>query len=411
MGALPPGRAWINWVGSQTAVPASLARPGSEDEVAALVRAAVADGLGIRVAASGHSFTPVCVTSGLLIELAAFCGVVSIDRSAARLVARAGTTVADLGDPLWNAGLALRNEGDIDSQQIAGAIATATHGAGLAQPSFSATLKRARLVTATGDVVEIGEDQPERLRAAQVAIGMLGVMTEVEIAVAPAYRLRESIEHWPYGRVLEEWNDRVTAHRHFSCFWLPSEESARLYGLATPAGTTAADTAYVKIYDEVGDDVPDSAVPGARVDRSYRIYPSIFAPNFHELEYMVPLARGKEAIAAMRELMLARLPDSIYPLEIRTTAADNAYLSPNYRTATVVLSVSGQPGTDYWGYLRAVDELLAGFDARPHWGKLHFMTAERLHRLYPELDAFLAVRRALDPHGVFLNDHLRPLFE
>ena len=92
-----------------------------------------------------------------------------------------------------------------------------------------------------------------------------------------------------------------------------------------------------------------------------------------------------------------------------TGGPDDAYLSPNYRTATTVISVSGTPGTDYWDYLRSVDALLAQFDARVHWGKLHFLDSERLHRLYPEADAFLAARRQLDPEAIFLNEHLRPL--
>ena len=86
------------------------------------------------------------------------------------------------------------------------------------------------------------------------------------------------------------------------------------------------------------------------------------------------------------------------------------FLSPQYRTATAVLSVSGTPGTDYWGYLRSVDALLAEFGARVHWGKLHFLTPERLHELYPRAGDFIALRRELDPEGVFLNEHLRPLF-
>jgi FAD/FMN-containing dehydrogenase len=195
-----------------------------------------------------------------------------------------------------------------------------------------------------------------------------------------------------------------------SDLWLPSETSASLYGLATPQGVSVADTAYVKIYDEAAVDEPDCHEPGRRVDRCYRIYPSVFAPNFYELEYMVPISRARDAIGAMRELMLAMLPASVFPLEIRTTAAEDAYLSPNTTGATLVLSVSGVPGTDYEPYLRAVDRLLDQFEARPHWGKLHFMTRERLERRYPNLDAFGAVRRSLDPDGVFLNAHLRPLF-
>ena len=167
----------------------------------------------------------------------------------------------------------------------------------------------------------------------------------------------------------------------------------------------------MKIYDEATPDEPDDDTPGRRVDRSYRIYPMVYDPNFHELEYFVPLERGPEALKATRELMLASLPDSVYPMEVRTVGPDDAFLSPSFGTATTVISVSGRPGSDYWGYLRAVDELLAGFDARVHWGKLHFLTPERLHALYPRASDFVAARRELDPEGVFLNDHLRPLFE
>jgi FAD/FMN-containing dehydrogenase len=137
----------------------------------------------------------------------------------------------------------------------------------------------------------------------------------------------------------------------------------------------------------------------------------VFEPNFDELEYFVRLDRAKEAIGAMRELMFASQPDAVFPLEVRTVAADGAYLSPQYGTPTVVLSVSGRHGTDYWSYLRSVDRLLGEFGARVHWGKLHFLTRDQLLGRYPMADRFIEIRRELDPAGVFLNDHLRPLFE
>jgi FAD/FMN-containing dehydrogenase len=112
----------------------------------------------------------------------------------------------------------------------------------------------------------------------------------------------------------------------------------------------------------------------------------------------------------MRELMLARLPDAIFPMEVRTVAADGSWLSHSYERPSVVISVSGMPGTDYEPYLRDVDRLLGEFDARVHWGKLHYLTAEQLHARYPQAASFVALRRELDPRGVFLNDHLRELF-
>ena len=259
----------------------------------------------------------------------------STDRARRRASALAATRIHDFYEPLWEAGLALRNQGDIDTQQIAGAVATATHGSGTGYTSLSGAVRGMRLVTAAGEVLEIGEDDPDLLRAAQVSVGMLGVVTRVDLAVTEAYRLREHVGLRPWDDVREHWDELVSEHRHFGMFWLPSEESGALYNLRSH-GDRMADQCYVKVYD--------------------------------------------------------------------------AFLSPQYQTSTVVISVSGTPGTDYWAYLRSVDSLLADFDARVHWGKLHFLTPERLHELYPRADDFIALRRRLDPEGMFLNDHLRPLF-
>jgi FAD/FMN-containing dehydrogenase len=400
---------WTNWVGSQS-FRARVATPASEDEVVAEVRRALAERTGVRPAGAGHSFTPIVETSGTVLEMRGLRGIQHIDVARRRVTALPGTTVGEFGEPLWAAGLALANQGDIDTQAIAGAVATGTHGSGNALPSFSATVRACRLVDGRGEVVEIDETRPELLRAAQVAVGMLGVMTSLTLEVAPAYRLSERIEHWPFGDVLERWDELFAGHRHFSFFWLPSEASAELYGLATPPGRPMTDTCYVKRYDEAGAGTPDDATPGRRIDRSYRIYPSDFEANFHEFEYFVPLARGREAVEAMRELMLAGQPQAVFPLEVRTTAADDAYLSSNNGRPSTVISVSGRPGDDYWPYLRSVDRLLGEFGARVHWGKLHFLTPEQLAERYPESARFIAIRRELDPEGVFLNDHLRPLF-
>ncbi len=241
---------------------------------------------------------------------------------------------------------------------------------------------------------------------------MLGVITEVELAVVPRYQLEQRIETWPFERLLEEWDDRIARHRHFSCFWCPVPESAGMYGLELDAAAPQGDVCWVKTLDEVDESVAQQSGPTHAVDRSYRLYPiQSLEPNFHELEYFVQLDQAREAMLAMRELMLSSQPDAVFPLELRTVAADTAYLSPQYDTATLVLSVSGKPGTDYWDYLRSVDTLLGGeFGARVHWGKLHFLTAAQLHERYPAAQQFIDVRRRLDPSGVFLNDHLRPLF-
>ena len=397
---------WSNWVGNQRCSPVELAAPRSEEEVAAAVSDAVSRGLGVRVAGAGHSFTPVVATDGLLLDLRGLGGIRAIDPERRRVVVGPATTIGEFGEPLWASGLALANQGDIVAQQIAGAVSTATHGSGLRLGCFSSSVRRLRVVTSSGDVVEIDESDPDALHAAQVSVGMLGAITELELEVAPAYRLRERVEDWQWADAWERFDELAQEHRHFSFFWMPSDDSAALYGLEG----ASADMAHVKIYDEVDESVPDSGEPRRRVAPAHVIYPMVYEPNFHELEYFVPFERGTEALAAMRELMLARLPASVFPMEVRTVGRDQAFLSHSHERDTVVISVSGTPGTDYWPYLREVDALLGEFDARVHWGKLHFLTREQLLSRYPRAEDFVGLRRRLDPHDAFLNDHLRPLF-
>ena len=191
---------WTNWVGNQSFSPASIATPRDEDEVAALVRQTAGRGQRIRVAGAGHSFTPVVQTDGLLLDLSALRGVVGTDVTAKRATALPGTLIRDFYAPLWEAGLALRNQGDIDTQQIAGAVATGTHGSGTRYTSLSGVVRGVRLVTATGDVREIGETDLDLLHAAQVSVGMLGVVTPLQLEVNDDYRYREH-------DILPTWDD------------------------------------------------------------------------------------------------------------------------------------------------------------------------------------------------------------
>ena len=43
---------------------------------------------------------------------------------------------------------------------------------------------------------------------------------------------------------------------------------------------------------------------------------------------------------------------------------------------------------------------------RPHWGKMHFQTADDLRPRYAEWDRFQALRSRLDPEGRFSNAYL-----
>ena len=403
-----PAPRWTNWVGNQSFAPSQIIEINGEEEIAPLIAEATRQGIGVRTPGTGHSFTPIVETGGLLLDLSKLRGVISIDTARRQATAWPKTTVGDFGDPLWAHGLALSNQGDIDTQAIAGSIATATHGSGIRLPNFSATLVGGRFVDGLGNVVEVSAEQNgDVLPALQTSLGLLGLMTRLTIQVAPAYELHARHLLLPYDALMERFDEFVNDYRSFSFFWLPSDASAALYCL----DKGQADDCVVKLFNEAAPDTPRSGLPeNERIDRSYRIYPMHYDPNFHEMEYFLPIQDAREIIAEMRKLMRRWMPLSVYPLEIRTVASDEAWLSPNYQRDNLVVSVSGEPGVDYWPYLRAVDALFAEFKGRPHWGKLHFMTADRLVRLFPRYEEFVEMRRRFDPKGTFLNGHTRALF-
>jgi len=310
-GDMGPGT-WTNWPGNISADPAEIVHPRDEAEVSEIVASATDRGLSVRVVGAGHSFMPLCATDGVLLCLEEMAGGIDADPVRRRAVVGPGSSIGSLGDPLWDAGLCLHNQGDIDTQHIAGAISTSTHGSGIREQSFSGSAMRFQVVQPNGDVLVVGEDQPELLAAMQTSLGLLGVITQVELAVRPSFTLHEQLDCWPLAEILGRWDFEMAGRRHFSFFWMPYSDSAEMLFLESPDGLDLADHGFIKRYDER----PADAVPALetgrgtralrrRIDRPYRIYPD---PPFQgeivhrELEYMVPFEHGKAAFMALRSL-------------------------------------------------------------------------------------------------------------
>ena len=127
---------WRNWSGEQRCAPLRIERPQSEEAVADAVRRAAGEGRRVRVSASGHSFTDIACTDDVMLRLDALDRVVSADGELVEV--EAGITLHRLGKELADRGLAMENQGDIDRQQLAGALSTATHGTGIGFPNLSA---------------------------------------------------------------------------------------------------------------------------------------------------------------------------------------------------------------------------------------------------------------------------------
>lgn len=409
---IPKLASWSNWLNNEV-FETHYVTPSSEDEVVEIVNLARQSSETVRVVGTGHSSSPLH-RSDVLISLDGMRGVISTDRAANRAVVHAGTKIRELGEDLWAGGLSLTNQGEIDRQAIAGAIGTGTHGTGLSLKSISSALTRARIVTGRGDVITVDESTPDYLAAARVSLGMLGVMTEIELAVSPAYEINEWIGYAPFDVVFPHSLELAQKHRNFSLLWFPTHQTAVNFDIVPENSQDASDICFIKIYEQ--DDTEVDAGPVAeygkvlRRDRSYRVYPDVWEPLFYEMEYMLPVNLGLECYAKVRDVMLAEFPTANMPVELRFVAADDVFLSQNYGRASAVISVTNEPGNQPAGFFERFDEIFTAYEGRPHWGKLHYTSVERLTDQFPKYERFKEIRRELDPDGIFLNDYLRPLF-
>ncbi len=385
---------WSNWSGRIQSDPVEQLLPRDEDEVAALVVAAANRGRRVRPRGTGHSNSPLCATEGVLVAPAGLAGVESIAADGTSVRVGSGTVLHDLADDLERRGIALHNLGDIDVQTVGGAIGTATHGTGPALGNLAAALIALRVVTAGGEIVDCSTDaEPELFAAARVSLGALGVITSVTLRAVPTYRLHERIWFAAGDTALDQLDEHIAATRHYEFFWHPHRDLAEHKALA--------------VTEAPPDPLPDRK--RERIDTWNRVLPSRRDVRFNEMEYSVPADSGAACFAAIRARMLARWAGVQWPVEYRTVAADDIWLSPHHGRPSVTISIHQGAELECDALFGDCEAILREHGGRPHWGKVHFATGADLADRYPRWHDWWRVRDHWDPDGVFLNDHIEAL--
>jgi len=385
---------WQNWSGRQSANPQHIERPTDEAGFVAAVHRGVEAGVPVRAVGASHSHSRVAATDGMLVDTDGWQGIVSTDPDAQRATVRAGTRIFQLGEPLHEVGLALRNQGDIDRQSIAGAIATGTHGTGPTLQNLSASVAALRLVLADGTVVDTdAENEPALFEIARHSLGGVGLVTAVDLELRSAYRLHERLWKEEPESLFERIAELVAATRHFEFFWMPH--------LDVCAAKSLAET------DADPDPMPDTKLE--RIGWSHDIISTLREDLHTEMEYSVPADVGPECFLAVRELIGTEFGDLLWPLEYRTVAADDLWISAASGRPTVTISVHQDITLDDRPLFDACEAVFRSFGGRPHWGKAHSLTGTELAELYPRLGEWWDERDRWDPTGVFVTPELAAL--
>ncbi|MFF9364655.1 D-arabinono-1,4-lactone oxidase [Streptomyces griseoluteus] len=423
---------WRNWGGNVTARPARQVTPASVGELAAEVRAAAERGQRVKAVGTGHSFTSVAATDGVLIRPDLLTGIRAIDRAAMTVTVEAGTPLKRLNAALAREGLSLTNMGDIMEQTVAGATSTGTHGTGRESGSIAAQITGLELVTADGSVLTCSaERNPEIFAAARIGLGALGVVTALTLAVEPLFLLTAREEPMPLDRVLAEFDQLWAENEHFEFYWFPhtgstnTKRNNRSEGPAQPVGRVAGwfedeflSNGVFQAVQWVGRAAPVSVPAIARVssralsarsytDIPYRVFTSPRRVRFVEMEYAVPRAALAETLRELRAVIERSGLRVSFPVEVRTAPADDIALSTASGRDSAYIAVHMFRGTPYQAYFSAAERVFTAHEGRPHWGKVHTRDAGYLEGVYPRFAEFTALRNRLDPERLFQNDYLR----
>jgi FAD-linked oxidoreductase len=416
---------WTNWSGSVQARPGELVKPANEEQLAACV----AHAKQLRVVGAGHSFTPLCETTGSLLDLSGLPEEVDVAQDGKTAWVSAGMSIAQLTRALWQRGYSLANQGDVNPQSLAGALATGTHGTGAELGSLSTLARGFRLMLADGSILECSEhERPDLFQAARLSLGLVGIVLKVRIALLPAYRLEERTFKVKMAALPARFAELAKSHRHVEFFAFPYANHAIVKTLhptldARPPRKPAAwEEQVFKAACDAGVRWPRATrfaqrtlmrlvTSGNRVGPAYEIFPSERTVRFEEMEYEVPRDAGFAALQEAIALIRTRKLNVTFPFEFRWVAGDDIWLSPFNRGPCASISAHQYSKLPYRELFALLEPVFAAHGGRPHWGKRHSLTARDVRTLYPMVSDFMRVRAQVDPTDKLANDYLLELFD
>jgi alditol oxidase len=403
-----------NWAGNVTFTAADLLRPRSVGELQAIV----ARSPKLRVLGAGHSFSPVA-DSPAMVTLDDLPAEVEIDSARATALISAGLTYGELARALDARGYALANLASLPHITVAGAVATGTHGSGIRNGALATSVTGLEMITAGGDLVALG---PDDTSGTVVALGALGVVSSLELALVPAFAVRQWVyENLPRAELDAHYAEIFASAYSVSVFttWREPGNFDQVFvkhraddGWAAPGRWHGALLAGGQ-RNPVPGMPPGYTTPqgGAEGPWHERLphFRADFTPSAGDelqTEYLLPRDQAVAALAALDGLA-PRIAELLLVCELRTVAADEQWLSPCYGrdTAAFHFTWRKEPAA-VTALLPFIEERLAPFDPRPHWGKVFTMPPERIAASYPRMEAFGQLMASYDPGGKFRNSFI-----
>ena len=427
----PMTTTFSNWAGSVTTKAQEFVQPSRIDEIPGIISRS----RSVRAVGAGHSFTPIAAGEETMLNLDHVSGLVSVDKQRKRVRFLAGTRLRDVPKLLRPFGLALANQGDVDPQSLAGAISTSTHGTGINYTGFAGTVTGLTLIDADGNTRSYSIDEdPELLRLVVVSVGALGVVVEVEMQCVDAFDLLAEESGIAFDELMDNWEELSRGVDHFESYWFPHTDRAMVKANTRlePNGERRSRLKALIDDELIGNGAFAAALALGRLlpgtiptlnkfatsvisHKRYRsaahdVFVSPRRVRFHEMEYAVPLADGPAAVREIRRFIDEQDWRIGFPMELRTTAADDVALSTASGRESMYIAFHIPRALNPQDYMPKLEPILRAAGGRPHWGKMNSLSRNDFAQLYTRFDEFCELREKMDPEWKFGSSYLRKLF-
>lgn len=462
---------WRNWEDSYKCV-AEVCTADTIDELRQIIKKARNEEKTIRVSGGGRdssysasfSGSPVVTNQdNIIVRMPLFNRAWAHHDGSNRVTAEGGMTLKELDVVLRQNRLSLLTETAPDFITVAGAVTLSCHGCGKDTGTMSDLVVGMTILDGEGRLVEIGEDDPELLRAAQVNLGVLGIIINVTFQCEPEFKLIAT----DTGKVtvreaLEEVQNLYESHDYLEYFWYPFN-----------------DKVWVKTWDRVSYDVASVNAPGRLEDLKQRIlgassdailkvatnitsltpilektlmaatsertmistapdvfhYQNYFPRRLYDLSYAIDTGEDFSKFRSAFEIVTSKVCEYAKPkrsctspwffdykrghkfvqnfiMHCRFIRNSNGFMAPavgnRYTCMFEAVTYVGTPSEQYYKEVEAHWLSLGG---RPHWGKTYNPDLD-FKALYGEnWEKFNRIRQKMDPEGIFLNDFTRHVFQ
>ena len=408
-----------NWAGNITYSTDRVHAPVSIEEVQSAIKSCPK----LRALGSRHSFNTIADSTADQISLQHLDSI-DIDDKAHTVTVGAGVKYGQLAPVIDARGYALHNLASLPHISVAGAIATATHGSGLHNGNLATAVAALEIVTADGQIIHLSREKDgDQFLGAVVHLGALGVITRVTLNLLPTFQVAQSVyRNLSFDQLQHNFDAIFGAGYSVSLFtdwqshratqvWIKRRIEGGVKG-DWPAEFYGAKLATEKLHPIEGHAADacteQQGIPGPWYERLPHFKMNFTPSSGRELqtEYFVPRDRGYEAILAVEKLR-DRITPHLFITELRTIAADDLWMSMAYQRPSLAIHFTWKPE---WPEVRQIlpliEEQLAPFGPRPHWGKLFTLAPARLQAQYKRLAEFKNSLQHYDPSAKFRNEFL-----